>query len=65
MDDVTGKRLVTLAVVQMDCTLGDVAANLASIAHYSRAAADCGADLVVFPECATTGYFVAERLTDI
>jgi predicted amidohydrolase len=65
MEDVTGKHPVTLAVVQMDCALGDVEGNLASIAHYSRAAAELGADLVVFPECATTGYFVAERLTEL
>ena len=38
MDDVIGKHLVMLAVVQMDCTLDNVEANLASIAHYSRAA---------------------------
>ena len=65
MEDVTGKHPVTLAVVQMDCALGDVEGNLASIAHYSRAAAELGADLVVFPGCATTGYFVAERLTEL
>ena len=45
MDDVISKHLVTLAVVQMDCTLGDVEANLASIAHYARVAAELGADL--------------------
>ena len=65
MDDVTGKHLVTLAVVQMDCTLGDVESNLASVAHYSRAAAEREADLVVFPECATTGYFVPDQLTEL
>jgi hypothetical protein len=47
MDDLTGKHPVTLAVVQMDCALGDVESNLASIAHYSRAAAEREADLVV------------------
>jgi hypothetical protein len=42
MDDVIGKHLVTLAVVQRDCILGDVEDNLASIAHYSRVAAEPG-----------------------
>ena len=40
MDDVIGKHLVTLAVVRRDCILGDVEDNLASIAHYSRVAAE-------------------------
>jgi predicted amidohydrolase len=65
MDDVTGKNLVTLAVVQMDCILGEVESNLARIAHFSRAATELGANLVVFPECATTGYFVADRLREL
>jgi 5-aminopentanamidase len=63
--DVTGEKLVNLAVVQMDCTLGDVTSNLACIAHFSRTAAGLGANLVVFPECATTGYFVANRLAEL
>ena len=48
----------TLAVVQMDCATGDTEKNLATIARSARAAADQRADLVVFPECATTGYFL-------
>ncbi|MFN8518070.1 MAG: carbon-nitrogen hydrolase family protein [Chloroflexota bacterium] len=51
-----------VAVVQMDCILGDVEANLR---HIERLAADAvrdhGADLVILPECATTGYFVGDR----
>jgi len=53
---------VTVAVVQMDCTLGEVEPNLNRISHFSRLASGLGADLAVFPECATTGYFVADRL---
>ena len=52
----------TLAVVQMDCATGDVEANLAAIARFAAAAAAQGADLAVFPECATTGYFLGDRL---
>jgi predicted amidohydrolase len=51
----------TVAVVQMDCALGDVPASLERIEAGARAAASDGADLVVFPECATTGYFVGDR----
>lgn len=40
----------------MDVRLGDKPHNLAQIAHYAREAADNNAKLVVFPECATTGY---------
>ena len=55
----------TLAVVQMDCATGDTETNLATVARFARAAADQRADLVVFPECATTGYFLGERLADL
>jgi 5-aminopentanamidase len=53
---------LTLAVVQMDCTLGEVEPNLKRIAHFTRLASEMGAGIAVFPECATTGYFVGERL---
>src|ERR1700735_4535781 len=46
----------TVAGVQMDCTLGDKPANLAAMTHKLDEAADCGAKLVVFPECVLTGY---------
>jgi predicted amidohydrolase len=45
-----------VAGVQMDCRLGDVAHNLAAARESLRAAAARGARLVVFPECALTGY---------
>jgi predicted amidohydrolase len=52
-----------VAVVQMDCVLGDTPANLAHIEELAgRAAREHGAELVVLPECATTGYFVGERV---
>jgi predicted amidohydrolase len=46
----------TVAGVQMDCTLGDKGANLAAMTRKLGDAADRGARLVVFPECALTGY---------
>ena len=55
----------TLAVVQMDCVIGDTAANLATIARFAREASSQDAELAVFPELATTGYFVVDRLADL
>ena len=55
----------TLAVAQMDCATGDTERNLATIARFAREAASRQADLVVFPECATTGYFLGSRLADL
>lgn len=53
---------VRVAVAQMDCVLGDVPANLARIEELARRAAlDEGAELVILPECATTGYFVGDQ----
>jgi predicted amidohydrolase len=46
----------TIAGVQMDCRLGEPAANLAVLRRRLREAAGRGARLVVFPECALTGY---------
>ena len=45
-----------IAGVQMDVTLGDVEHNLSRIAEFIEQATAQGAELVVFPECATTGY---------
>jgi predicted amidohydrolase len=47
---------IKIAGVQMDVTFGDVAANRAAILGGLARAADLGARLVVFPECALTGY---------
>jgi 5-aminopentanamidase len=54
-----------VAVVQMDCVLGEIQPNLEKIGHFAEAAGRLGADLVVFPECATTGYFIADRLSTL
>jgi 5-aminopentanamidase len=65
---------VDVAVVQMDCTLTDKAANLAHIedlagqasTHLDALSASKRADrLIVFPETATTGYFVGKRAAEL
>lgn len=45
-----------IACVQMDIAIGDVEANRRNIVDRLRSAADKGAKLVIFPECALTGY---------
>src|SRR2546430_1542798 len=45
-----------IAGVQMDCRLGDPAANLDRVRRKLREAAGQGARLIVFPECVLTGY---------
>jgi predicted amidohydrolase len=58
-----GNPKLTIAVVQMDCVVGDTAPNLNKIRHFAGLAANLGADLAIFPECCTTGYFVGDRLS--
>src|SRR4051812_13645548 len=50
-----------VAGVQMDARLGDRSGNLATIKTRLAEAADAGARLVVFPECALTGYGFSDR----
>jgi len=45
-----------IALAQMDAVVGDIAGNEARIAGQIAAARDAGAQLVVFPELALTGY---------
>ena len=52
---------VRVAAVQMDPKLGEVAANLVAIVDRFREATTNGARLVVFPECALSGYGFASR----
>ena len=51
----------TVAGVQMNCALGDIAANRAAIIAKLHAAADRDANLVVFPECVLSGYGFESR----
>jgi NAD+ synthase (glutamine-hydrolysing) len=45
-----------IALAQINTTVGDFAANVEKIARFAHHAATRGADLVVFPELAVTGY---------
>lgn len=47
---------IKIACVQMDCLLGQPLANRDKIIDQTRAAAERDAKLVIFPECALTGY---------
>lgn len=45
-----------IAAAQIKCSLGDVEANLRKIRDFSARAREGGAELIVFPETAETGY---------
>jgi predicted amidohydrolase len=45
-----------IACVQMDVAIGEVEANRRKIVERMRTAAESGAELVIFPECALSGY---------
>ncbi|HXU39088.1 MAG TPA: carbon-nitrogen hydrolase family protein [Blastocatellia bacterium] len=47
---------IKIACVQMDVTIGDVEANRREIVRRLGEATDAAAELVIFPECALTGY---------
>jgi omega-amidase len=47
---------VKIAAAQIDCVLGDPDANVRKIRDFSARAKEGGAELVVFPEMADTGY---------
>lgn len=47
---------VKVAAIQMDVAFADPAVNLGRIAKWAEKAAGEGAKLIVFPECAVTGY---------
>lgn len=49
-------RILRIAMAQINPTVGDLRANARKILAYAKKAADHGADLVVFPELAVTGY---------
>ncbi len=52
--------MVKVAVAQMDPRLGELARNRQQIVAILREAAERGAALIVFPECATSGYGFAD-----
>lgn len=45
-----------IAAAQISCVLGDVPANIAKMRDFCARAKDGGAELIVFPEMADTGY---------
>ena len=49
-------RTFRIALAQINLTVGDLAGNTARMLDYMAQARDRGADLVAFPELATTGY---------
>lgn len=63
---ITPMREITIAVVQMNTTLGEPEANLAKMSDYIRQIATAQkADLVVFPELAVTGYECGVRFVQL
>lgn len=61
MHGIATRQSVRVAVVQNAPRLGDVEGNLAAcVAQLDRAAA-AGSDLVVFPECALSGYMLSDE----
>ena len=56
---------VRVALAQIAPRLGEVAANLELAADRIRAARADGADLVVFPELALTGYLLADLVPEV
>ena len=53
--------LVKVAAVQIDPKIGSNAENLLKILQLAKTAADKGAQLIVFPECALSGYMFTSR----
>jgi len=53
---------VRIALAQINPTVGDFAGNLAKITEFVERAAGEGAELVMFPELATCGYWPADLL---
>jgi predicted amidohydrolase len=47
---------VKIAVAQISCVLGEVEANLRILEQFAGRAKEAGAELIVFPEMADTGY---------
>ena len=60
-----GNPKVNIAVVQMDCVVGETTPNLNKIRHFAGLAANLGAEIAIFPECCTTGYFIGDKLTTL
>lgn len=59
-------REITIALVQMKPSLGEVGENLARMGEYvDRICREQPVDLIIFPELATTGYECGPRFTEL
>jgi len=56
---------VNVSVIQMDCVLGDIDANVEKIDKLVDFASEQGAKFIVFPELGTTGYFVGDMIDEL
>jgi predicted amidohydrolase len=56
-------RDVRVASVQFESAAGDKQVNFVKVESFTRAAADRGAAMVIFPECCLTGYWFVRNLT--
>ena len=54
-----------IALAQCDATLGDVDANVAAHRDWIRRGRQAGADLLVFPELALTGYLLQDMVPEV
>ncbi|SDR99010.1 nitrilase-related carbon-nitrogen hydrolase [Agrococcus carbonis] len=57
----TTTSAIRVACAQTDPVLGDIAASTAASVDAIRTAADAGADVVVLPECASSGWAFADE----
>jgi NAD+ synthase (glutamine-hydrolysing) len=56
--------MLTLTLAQLNPTVGDIDANVDAVIAAMRQAAGEGADMVVFPELALSGYYPGDLLED-
>jgi len=55
-DSLQSMRGIRIAMAQINPTVGDLSGNTKKILKFIDMAKDAGADIVVFPELAVTGY---------
>ncbi|TVQ29863.1 MAG: carbon-nitrogen hydrolase [Phycisphaeraceae bacterium] len=58
------RKNLRIAIGQMDCVLGDVGANMATVERLAAEARDQGVELLVLPELALSGYEVGSKFTE-
>jgi N-carbamoylputrescine amidase len=62
MEEIMENRHLRLGVVQIDCSVGDIAGNLAHAAQLVEAASAQGAQIVLLPELMPGGYTLTEDI---